>query len=305
MKQLFTHWHRNLALIAAPLWVIVACNANDEKAFKDGNSEGKPIATLLKGGEGLGGTGDSTPVTEALGATYLVTILSANGTEVCRGEARLQILSNLGIKVPEALITCVSLQINLGGILGGDAAAVGGAGGVANNANNNAGISSDGKVLSIGNIASADFSPPRPFVLGPIIQNPEQYRNFTRETTHDVSYVDKETGQRGQARGTFRINVLMDGDKVLTTYGNKYVGENAFTSALHWTLTSDGFNIPAKYGLTFKKWEWVINTKPIMIPKISITGRLSDFITGQGAGTGDAITGELTINLVVTSYSKN
>lgn len=73
---------------------------------------------------------------------------------------------------------------------------------------------------------------------------------------------------------------------------------------MHWTITTSGFDkIPPKNGVLVRKMEWLWNTVPIMIPRISIYGRLGDFIGGPGAA--DAMVGDVTVDLLVTKYQVN
>jgi hypothetical protein len=259
---------RRAPLLAITLaWLAAGCEDNDDKVFKNGgNAETKPAATLANVLAAASNTTD--PVTVAASVDYEIRVTSNSGASLCQGDVQLQIQSDFSLKFPAASIQCVSLTIDL-------ATALGGAGGLKQAGQSDPGVTSDGMVLSIGSIAGATFNPPRPFLLGPIVQDTSKYRGFTRAVNTHVTGQDGKSGD-----GTLTVNVL----DVDTTYTNKYLGQT-FDKVLHWTMSSSGFDgVPATDGLLFKKWEWYYNTRPIMIPKIEIVGSLGDLIKDVDQG---------------------
>lgn len=287
----------NLLTFMIPLILIgVACNSADEKVFKGGSTESKPVTTLLNGTEGVKGFDATAEVKTAATVTYLMKVTSESGAALCEGEATVMIMSNFSMSFPKAEIDCVSLKVNLakaleagGGIGGGDP----------KEAQEN--IVHDGKVLSLKKLANATFDPPRPMLLGPIIQDASKYKNFTQTTQHSLNGTDPESGAVVTGSGSFAIEVLDH----KTTYKNKFIDEE-FENVIHWQMTTSGFKgVPAKIGLVFERWEWLWNTRPIMIPKLSFTGHLSDFISGDAGANADALVGILKIDLTVKEYKIN
>jgi hypothetical protein len=281
--------------VLLPLLLASGCNLDDEKVFKStGNSEKKPVQTLLNGTEGLKGLGATQDVKTAATVTYLMKVTSESGVAVCNGEATIKIMTNFSMTFPKAEIACLSLTVNLGKALDTGGAALGGGDG----ADAVSTITHDGKVLSLKTLAGTDFDPPRPMLLGPIVQDPSIYKNFKQTTQHTLSGKDAETGAAISGTGSFKINVLDE----KTTYKNNFIDEE-FENILHWEITSSGFkDIPARSGLVFDRMEWLWNTRPIMIPKLSITGRLSDFISGDAGANADMLLGTLKIDLTVKEY---
>lgn len=273
------------------LVVGAGCNPGDEKVFKGaGNSESKPAASAIE--NIIGSDLVKKEAKEAASVTYGMRIISNSGAELCNGETTLVIMTDFSLKVPNGKIQCVSLSVDLAGMLGSGVglAADGGDG-----PNDN--LSHDGKVLSLRQIAGATFDPPRPFLLGPIVQDVGKYKNFTRSTDHKLTGTDPATGTAISGTGSFKIKVLDN----KTTYKNDHIDET-FEDILHWQMTTTGFDdIAAKNGLVFEKWEWLWNVRPIMIPSVTIVGRLSDFIQSEGGGQ-DKIVGKITVKLVVKEY---
>lgn len=278
-----------------PALVAGGCNSSDETVFKKGgNNEVKPSRPLLDGAEGLAGSDATADAKTAATVTYLMKVTSESGAAVCEGEATVKIMTNFALSFPKAEIDCLSLKVDLAKAL--DNGGVGIAGDSKDAGEN---IVHDGKVFSLKKLANADFEPARPMLLGPIVQDPTKFKNFKKTTNHTLTGKNIQTGNSISGSGSFTIEVLDH----QTTYKNKFI-EDEFKNVLHWRMTSSGFkDIPAQTGLVFKRWEWVWNTRPIMIPKISITGRLSDFIKGEGAGNTDALVGELQIDLIVKDYT--
>lgn len=270
---------------------LLACNPGDEKVFKgEGNAESKPAAVSIEGL--LGSDLTKAEAREAASVTYNMRIISNSGAELCNGETTLVIMTDFSLKVPNGKIQCVSLAVDLAGMLG---SGVGLAGGGEKGGEEN--LTHDGKVLSLREIAGATFDPPRPFLLGPIVQDADNYKDFSRDTDHTLTAKDPDTGAEITGRGSFKIKVLDN----KTTYYNEHIDET-FKNILHWQMTTSGFDdIAAKNGLIFEKWEWLWNTRPIMIPSVTIVGRLSDFISSEGGGE-DQIVGKITVKLVVKEY---
>lgn len=204
--------HYIAALVASLVAAVGACNPNDEKAFtQNGNIEAKPISPLLNGNAvgDAGNAADANAATIAASVTYEIKVTTASGSVPCIGSATLQILSDFNLKLPAAKMQCVSLTIDLAAMLSG----LGGATAIPNN------VKSDGRVLSVAQIANATFTPARPFILGPIVQDASKYANFHRVSQHHVASYDAN-GAPTESDGAFEITVLSP----QTTYGNKYVG---------------------------------------------------------------------------------
>jgi hypothetical protein len=276
----------------------VACNPDDEGVFKGGGTgEFKPKRTLLSGGEGLDGLGATSEVpTVAAAVTYKITVTSESEAELCTGSANVEIMSDFAIKLPSAKLQCASLTIDLGGMLGGGGI---GASGVGPDGKKDPKLSHDGMVLSAGEIGGATFTPPRPFLLGPVIQDVTKYEGFTRTTDHTVAGTTA-AGQGFSGQGRFTINVL----KTKTDFSNAETGLK-FDNVMLWEMRADGFDgVPGSGGLVFSRMLWAWNVRPIMIPALVIEGYLKDFVeTKPGGPDTSALTGVLKIQLAATQFT--
>ncbi len=276
-------------ILAGVIWtVLLGCSDEDENVFsKNGNTESKPVVTDSPGSADL-----SKKAAKVAEVTYDLSVTSSSGAVPCRGEVALGILEDFSLDIPTAVMNCGSLTLNLGMVLGKSVMS----GGEDRDLTGN--MQHDGKVMSMKQIANANFYPERPILLGPIIQNPSDYVGFKRTTEHKLETLDKTTGKRKESRGEFKVTVL-------DVESHFEVPGGSFDNVLHWQLEANGFDgIPKSQGLMFSKWEWYWNTRPIMIPKIVIVGELSDFIQSKNgeSGTNDLL-GELKIELIAKQYN--
>lgn len=271
--------------------IVAACSLaagcqDDEKVFKgDGGNESKPLASLLPEGAGVNGLGATNQApTEAAHVTFDLNVESKTKTALCQGEVKLVIMSDFTMQFPASKVHCGSMTIDLGTALGG------GAGGEKEEGN----ISSTNGVLNFKKIAGAEFDPPRPFLIGPVVQNPDKYKGFTQHTDHQA------TASSGSGSGSFDIKV----EDVQTTLDNKFI-KGDFKNVMYWTIAADGFDGIKKKseGLIFRKIEWFWNTNPIMIPRVVIYGELGDLIEAED--TTNQIVGELKIALDAKEYNFN
>lgn len=275
---------------------LVGCNQADEKVFADGGiNEEKPVASLL---EGLGGDSNAFGVGKkaepAAFVTYSIEVTTKSGAKPCKGEVELELMTDFNVQLPTLAIQCLSMTIDLAGILGG--AAGGGIGGLGKAEDSN--ISSDGSLLYIRKIAGAEFSPARPLLIGPVIQNPKKYKKYDKTTRHRVQALDKKTGQTISGEGEFTVEV----HDVGAEFSNSHLDE-PFENVIHWEMRKSGFDgLNASHGLIVDKMEWYWNMRPIMIPKIVIEGDFGEMIAANGDESTAAILGVLTITLEVKDY---
>jgi hypothetical protein len=273
-----------LILLELSTVILVSCHSSEEGVFKSGESQKKPISELTaKSGPSLGASSGDSDVKVVASATYGIRVKSNSGARLCEGEVELQIMSNFTINYPQAEVRCLSIKINLGGILAS----------VGSNITDGGELKSDGMMLSIKKIAGAEFSPPRPVLLGPIVQDIKKFAGFNSITDHSITTKDSN-GAPIKTSGSFRVQVINE----KTTYSNKYLSK-PFENVMHWQISASGFaNVPAQNGLLFKNIEWFFNTRPVMIPQINITGDLSSFLKDDSKEVGELI-GDVEINLVV------
>ncbi len=273
-------------IYTAFLMAIIGCSTGEEAVFKSGNNQVKPHPSLLTGEEktSLGAVTDAAAV-EATSAEYFFKLESASGVEICTGEVALQVMTNFTLKFPDATASCLggAIKIDLAKILSG--ASAGGAG-----PRLIAGLEHNGKVLGVESIMGAKFSPARPLLLGPIVQDRSVYKDYQKTTDHTVTNSAGDT-----AKGSFTIKVIDNN----TTFKNDYVKE--IRNVIQWEITSKGFQgMKATDGLIFDKISWWFGTRPIVIPKMIIEAELKDFIEDKMGVS--AVVGKLKITIGVKSY---
>ena len=270
------------------------CYSNDESLVgQSGNLQKKPIVQAATASvAAVASTQDATAKKLVASATYFLDIVTASGAKPCSGEINLNIMEDFTISLANSKAVCGNLTIDLEKLLG---AQLQNGGGI--NLNN---FSSDGQILSTSEIAGGTFAPPRPFIVGPLVQDVTKFIGLKRTTASTITVAKPDTGPALVAPGTFVTTVL----EVNQAYTNKYL-KQGFDKVMHWTLETQGFQgVPAKYGLLFKRWEWFWNTRPIMIPKIIITLEgLDAFIESKSGETLSEIVGEVTVTLTVKDYN--
>jgi len=288
----------------------VACNTSDDDAFRKGGAvEMKPA--------GLGAVDSAdanAPAKPVVKATYDLKILTRSGVRLCNGNVDINIMSDMKIDLPVAEVRCLALKLDLGKLLKQTTV----------DEANKPKLEADRGMLKIDRMGEAVFTPKRPLILGPVIQDTSIYRNFTDEGDYSVVVKDAATGDEKSGSGRIRVAVLAIDSKFPT---EKY--PNEFDRVLHWEMTSSGFDgVPVAKAFLFDKVEFYWNVNPIMIPKIVIHGSLKDFISGSlvgggaggggagggGAGgggmgdilgnIGDAIIGKLRVEITVNSFER-
>ena len=202
--------------------------------------------------------------------------LDTRNAQLCQGQAELVIMENFTLDIARAPITCLSLEIDLAGMLDS-------AGGAGEDENLLEKASHDGKMLYLEELAGATFSPARPLILGPIITNNSKYRGYSNSIDSNVTVDGKTTP------GTFNVDVI-DHETTLETPAGDFI------KIIDWKLATEGFKgVAATDGLIFRELHFYWNTRPIMLPKLVIKGDLSNFIGGDTdgllGGVVDAIVG--------------
>ncbi len=239
----------------------------------------------------------SAPATKASTSTYYVEIRSASSMVLCGGPAVLEIMSNFQIRFPEFNLKCQGFDLNLAAMLGSAMQTPG------TTPTPEKLLVHDGFLLLMEELAGAKFNPPRPFILGPVIQNPEKYRGFSRSYPSTVTGKNPSTGKTISANGSFDVTVI--NPKTDYSYPEKSI---KLDNVIHWKITKSGFNdVPATMGLLFSEMEWYYSYLPILIPMIKIKGQISDFITPAAGNTSNQtlandMVGQLTTTLTLQKF---
>ena len=268
--------------LAIFLILITACNDNDDEAFSGGSVEFKPKRTLPANfEENLSQKNpDEKKVVAAI--DYDVSVTSMSKAKICDGTLLLSIYSDFTLKFTDSILSCGSMKLDLGAMLAGNKS----------EDDIKKKLESDGKVFKSSNIAGATFDPPRPLMQGPVVLDNKKFKGY------EGFFKTQATVGSKKSRGEFAVRVL-DHD---AEYSNETVGES-FDNIIHWQIEATGFDgLPATKGMLFKSLTWWYATRPIMIPKLKISGYLSEFLSSKDGKALDALTGELDIDLDVNNY---
>jgi hypothetical protein len=156
---------------------------------------------------------------------------------------------------------------------------------------------SDGKVLRLAKMGSMTFTPARPFLVGPIVQDTSKFQGYTETRSYHASYNDKQSGQTGEADGQITLNVLEAGSSLTPLF----MPQSHFENIVRFEMLTTGFKgVPRSKGFLFDRAEFTLNSRPISIPRIRLQSKASDLIpaspaqsTTGGTTTGGAAAGGL------------
>ncbi len=254
-----------LVLFAIPL--MPGCrNASDDEVFMD--PEARNVRTINPGDK------DSIRKLAAIAmASYRVKV---NGTgpanmEFCSGGLDLQMMSDLSFGQASGAVVCMNRPMDMGRMLAG----------LTGSSAGKPEVEADGTILRVKKMGGISFNPPRPLLVGPIVQDTSAFVGIDQTTNHVATWTDPATGKVVTSNGTTRVRVL--GTK--ENYNSDPLGRK-FDQIIRWEIVSTGYDgIPKSDAFIFDRIEMVWNTRPLVIPKIIIEGNISSF-TGGGSQSG-------------------
>lgn len=247
----------------------------------------------LQAGPATGATANQVKVSTS---HYKAEVRSNSGALLCSGPATLEIMNDFQVRFPDFKLRCQGFDLDLASML--QAAATNGQ----ENQKPAELLEHDGYVLQIGKVGEATYDPPRPFVLGPVIQDPEKYRGFSREYQTRVKGKSKLTGKTYDAAGAFKVTVMNHH----TDY--KWPEKNInLENVIRWKIQKAGFDgVPPTFGMLFKEMEWYFSYRPILIPVIRIKGNISDFVSKNDSSSDNGMmqqmVGDLTTTLILEKH---
>jgi hypothetical protein len=257
---------------------VAGCTSNDDSVFKSGVSEQKPTSSVPVSSSGL-----TENIKEVGTFKFALKISSNSGATVCKGDITARIMSNFTMEYPEGVARCASIQVDLAKMLGQFSGNLGKIGK----------LTASKGVLYIASIAGAEFSPPRPILLGPIIRNPEIYKDLDITTNHTVTIKDA-SGQTETKDGSFNVKV----HEINKTEEVKNHG--TYDSVIHWQITRSGFEgISPLNGLILDSLEWWFNIKPISIPRLKVKANIQDFVKSDDPSLASVFGNVVTLELVL------
>lgn len=275
-----------LVLVVGLQTSLSACSSGEDKVFESGSTEQKPISSQMVTKSGL----EANQAKSVGTFHYLVTITARSGITF-KGQVDIDIMSDFSLVASEAYVQLGSQKLDISALIGRLSTGI-------LNKESTGNISQKDGILYIRELGGVEFDPPRPFLLGPIIRNPDRYKGLRQTTKHTV------TGKTGDASlsgsGKFTIEVL-ETKGTFTPSSTSSI--KPFKNILHWQMLSSGFeNISAINGFLYKKVEWWYSTSPTMVPKISILGSFGDLVSKGKTSASQDLVGDMTISIEVTDY---
>lgn len=191
---------------------------------------------------------------------------SAKGC-VCVGKMFLHIMEDFSIEFPDSKLKCTLIgDLDLEKLLSG----------LNENEDREKAASSEDKMLRLKKLGPMTFDPPRPLLVGPIIQDPTIYRGLTETKQYNVQYADEDKGGSiTQDSGTITVNVLEAGSSLTPAF----MPNNPFENIVRFEILAQGFSkVPRTKGFLFNRVEFTLNSRPLAIPAIKIRSKASDLM---------------------------
>ncbi len=271
---------------------VITISCAQGKAFKSGDFETKPQRMREFSPDSYATDPGSNP-RPIFRAIYKLNVYNGRDKELCAGEATLIGYSNYEVKQEGEAKCPLGLKIDLAEMMGGD-------GFKAPSPEEAKRYPFYGKVSRLSSLGKTKYSPPRTFVLGPVIQNVQDYTGFHYSENLHVSHISKK-GEVQQGDGTLHVQVI--------SAGGDFRPEGypeTFKKVLHWEMRAEGFQgVNKGEAMLYDRFEYYWSTSPIAIPMIRIRGAVSNFVDGPIiAALGGAVVGEITVELILKDHTQ-
>ena len=237
---------------------------------------------------------------QGLEVLYAVKLKLEGLPSPCSGRATLRVASNFSISFPENeqnTLSCFGfLEFSLSELLGGITTVSSGSSG--SDKPSRPLVEHDGDMLYLSRLSKADFTPARPFLLGPVITNTQKYKNYRNET-ETIATVN------GKA---YEGKFIVDVNAVDVPYQSPANPQMRFANTINWETRAEGFDGMNKVrGLAFSRFGWIWSTSPIMIPRMYFEVKASDILGDSQkslSNISDTLFGKVTVDLNVISYDE-
>jgi len=190
---------------------------------------------------------------------------SAKGC-ICVGPLYLNIKDDFSLEFPDSRLKCSLIgDMDLAKLLAG----------MDDHSDREKAAESSDKMLRLKKLGPMTFTPPRPLLVGPISQDPEEFRGLTETKNYEVEYKDKDKGTIINDNGTIQVNVMESGGSLTPLF----MPNRPFDSILRFELLSSGFKkVPRTKGFLFDRVEFALNSRPLAIPMIKLESQASDLM---------------------------
>lgn len=256
-----------LLTVAAALLAAGSCRSADDDVFMDPAAHNTREQNVIES--------NRAPVRKPVSiatATYRVRVLGKSGGELCSGALDLELMSDLGFGPSKGGVLCMGQTIDLGRLLQGLTAS----------ADSDLDLLVDGMMVRARRIGGVAFNPPRPLLVGPIVQDTTPFAGLNQTSQHDATWKNPENGKLVNSSGTTTVKVKGVNEHFeSTTLGQQ------FDRILRWEITSTGYDgIPKSEAFIFDRIEMLWNVRPLVIPRIVIEGNLRSFLSDDSQSAG-------------------
>lgn len=240
-----------------------SCRNRDDEVFMDPRVDATRARNLME--ESRPGTRLLVPIART---SYRVRVFGQGGAEICSGAVDLELMSNLGFGPANGAMVCLNQKIDLGRMLAGVSGTP---------EEDDTEMVADGTMVRVRRFGGVTFNPPRPLVVGPIVQDPAQFTGLNQASQHVATWKNPANGQVVNATGTTSVRVL----GVNQTFSSPTL-QRSFDRILHWEMVSTGYDgIPKSDAFIFDRIEMLWNSRPLAVPRIVIEGNVRNFISGD------------------------
>lgn len=204
---------------------------------------------------------------------------SAKGC-ICVGRVDLNIKEDFSLEFPNSKAQCSLIgELDLSKLLNS----------LNDDADREKAAEAQDKMLRLKKLGPMTFDPPRPLLVGPIIQDPSQYQGLSETRSYTVQYTNKEKGGAITTDyGDITVNVLEAG----SSWTPIFMPQSPFDNILRFEMLTKGFrNVPRTKGFLFDRVEFTLNGRPLAIPAIKIESKASDLMSAAGPNGAGAMSG--------------
>lgn len=268
------------------LALLFSCDAEKSSGpFDDKQFETKPESSALD-------TSEDNLMSEeesqkpAINLKWQVRVSFNSGVELCRGSVEGHVFSNyrLVIKDGQKKLKCSELTLSFDEILKGLSIDI-------STIMEKMSTTESRKFLEIDDLMGVHFNPARPFILNPIITNPQKYQGF-KSTIKTIATGRNLQGKTVSTPGNMTIEVHETGIPFTSS-----ANQQKFDNVIHWSITNEGFKgLPQLVGMLYSRMDywWAI---PFNIPRIRVVTDDSDLVNQAFSGSETAGTKGPTIDI--------